>query len=299
MPLGTMQKLQRLFTHDPYVALVISLNAVVLCLLSFKALENNLLLEGLDVALLLYFLFEAVFKIRQQSWRVYIASGWNRFDFLIVLLTIPSVMLLFRASLSNFAFVFLFRIIRVLRFFKFLKFIPNIGELVAGVQRAFKASVFVLLAFFLYSFVVSLISCRLFQTASPDLFGDPVTSFYNIFKVFTIEGWYEIPEQVIADGQMAGAALFFTKLYFILIVLSGGLFGLSIVNAIFVEEMVRDNNDLLEARVLEIDRKLDQLLQATAPSAEATVEPVVPAIEAASPTIDAPTPPQGSYWPCF
>jgi voltage-gated sodium channel len=46
------------------------------------------------------------------------------------------------------------------------------------------------------------------------------------------------------------------------IVVSGGLFGLSLVNAIFVDEMLRNENDLFETRLDELSVKLDRLLAA-------------------------------------
>lgn len=263
----------RLLIEDRNVAVVIGLNAVVLFLLSFPQLEHNLWLEILDACFLLYFLLEALVKIRRMGWARYIHSRWNQLDFGIVLLSIPSVILLFQPSLPNLAFVFLFRVLRILRFFKFIKFIPNIRELIAGVRRAFKASIFVVLAFFIFSFLISLISCRIFQDLSPALFGDPLSSFYNIFKVFTIEGWYEVPEQLIADAQLGTAGIFLVKLYFVIIVVAGGIFGLSIVNAIFVEEMVRDNNDELEQAVADMQRKLDLLVNRLAPMPQAQEEP--------------------------
>ena len=255
-------KVIRFFTHDRPVATVISLNAIVLFFLSFDfSHPTTLTLEILDALFLLYFALEALTKIRLSGWRGYISSGWNRFDFAILILSIPSVILIFQSSLPNLTILFVFRVVRMVRFFKFIKFIPNIQELIAGVRRAFSASIFVLLAFFIYSFIMSLVSCRIFKDMSPDLFGDPLISFYNIFKIFTIEGWYEVPEQLIEDAAMGGPASFFTKLYFILIVVSGGLFGLSIVNAIFVEEMVRDNNDDLILQIEDINAKINRLLE--------------------------------------
>ena len=250
----------RLFIEDRYISVIITINAVVLFLLSFQSLEGNRWLDLIDVLCLLYFVLEAVFKIRLLGWKGYMSSAWNRFEFVIVLASVPSMLLVFNASVYDLSFIFIFRIVRILRFFKFLRFIPNLGELVAGVRRAFKASVFVLLAFFVYSFLVALLSCRMYQQVAPDLFGDPLNAYYNTFKVFTIEGWFEVPEAVIEVGELGTTATFFTKLYFILIVLTGGLFGLSIVNAIFVEEMVRDNNDDLIRKVDDIQLKLDQLL---------------------------------------
>ncbi|MEZ4824789.1 MAG: ion transporter [Bacteroidia bacterium] len=263
-----------LFTHDRPVAVVISLNAVILFLLSFDLNPSTVLaLEVLDALFLFFFLMEALVKISQMGWREYISSGWNKFDLAILLLSIPSFLLLFESNFPNLSFLFVFRVIRMVRFFKFIKFIPNIQEMIAGVRRAFKASVFVLLAFFIYSFVISLVSCRMFKDLAPEQFGDPLISFYNIFKIFTIEGWYEVPEQLIQNTDMGPVKIFFTKLYFITIVVSGGLFGLSIVNAIFVEEMVRDNNDNMVLQIEEINRKLSLLLEKQAPSLPLTPSP--------------------------
>ncbi|MEL7531803.1 MAG: ion transporter [Bacteroidota bacterium] len=253
----------RFFTNDQPVAVVILLNAVLLFILSFEEAAPYVFeLELIDTFFLLYFLVEAILKIRIQGWQEYIGQAWNRFDFVIVLFSIPSIFLLFYSDVPDdrLAFVFVFRVIRVARFVKFFRFIPNLDELVAGIRRAFKASIFVIVAFMVFGFIVSLISCRLFKDIAPDLFGNPIASFYSIFKVFTIEGWYEVPERIIRFARLDTFESFLIKLYFILIVGTGGLFGLSIVNAIFVEEMVRDNNDQLESDVRSLHAKVDELL---------------------------------------
>ena len=257
------RRLTRFFTYDTPVAIMISLNAVVLFALSFRNLDPTVFfwLEALDALFLLYFILEAWIKILQMGWGKYIRNGWNRFDFIIVALSFPSLILLFRHNLADFTFLFVFRIVRVIRFFKFIKFIPNIQELIAGVRRAFNASVFVLLTFFVFSFIISLISTRMFQDIAPEMFGDPLISFYHTFRVFTIEGWYEVPEDIIKQGHLENYGVFFTRLYFIVILLFGGLIGLSIVNAIFVDEMVRDNNDDLLLKVQKMEKKLDRLIQ--------------------------------------
>lgn len=257
------QRLTRLFTEDQSVATVISLNAIVLFLLSFDQMKPWFdLLGTLDFLFLIFFMLEAILKIRMLGWRNYIRDGWNKFDFIIVVLSLPSLILIFEHTLPDFAFIVILRIVRVLRFFKFIKFIPNIQDLISGVRRAFRASVFVLMAFFIFGFIISLISCRLYKPFSEEMFGDPIVSYYHIFKIFTIEGWYEIPERLIAEGgeNMSMGWRLFTKLYFVAIVLIGGLFGFSIVNAIFVDEMVRDNNDDLILQIEEVNKKLDELL---------------------------------------
>ncbi len=256
-------KLIKLFIEDKPVAIVIILNAIVLFLLAFDELSNfHNLLNFIDSAFLIYFILEAILKIRESGWKKYIASNWNRFDFVIVLVSIPSIIISFSSDELIFGnkltFLFVFRILRIFRFFKFLTFIPDIEELIAGIRRAMKASVFVILVFFIYMFLVSMISCQMFKNDSKEHFGDPLISLYSIFKVFTVEGWYEVPDAITKNQSRI--ANFFTKFYFVIIVVSGGLFGLSIVNAIFVEEMVRDNNDDLIREVDQLHKKLDILL---------------------------------------
>jgi len=66
--------------------------------------------------------------------------------------------------------------------------------------------------------------------------------------MFTIEGWHEIPDQIV----MAQSGVWWNvgvRLFFSLAVLSCGILGLSIANAVFVDEMVMDNNQALEQKV--------------------------------------------------
>lgn len=81
-----------------------------------------------------------------------------------------------------------------------------------------------------------------------------------MFKVFTIEGWFEIPDDVTQN--LSPVSAFFTNVYFIFIVMSGGIFGLSLVNSIFVDAMVSDNNDILENKIQSLEEKIDLLLKA-------------------------------------
>jgi voltage-gated sodium channel len=43
-------------------------------------------------------------------------------------------------------------------------------------------------------------------------------------------------------------------------VICGGIFGLSIVNAIFVDEMMSDNNRELENRITRLENKIELLI---------------------------------------
>ena len=237
----------------------IVMNIIILFLLSFDGLNEQIYnLEYLDNILTIFFFLEMVVKVRVMGWRKYIESGWNKMDFAIVILTTPSVVLMF-FDLPDFSLLLILRALRVAKFFRFLKFVPNLNEILSGVGRALKASVFVLIAFFMYNIIISLFTCYLFKDIAPEFFGNALISCYSIFKMFTLEGWYEIPE-TIAQRSNSLHLEFFTKFYFIFIVVTGGVFGLSIVNAIFVDEMVSDNNNELESRITKLENKIDLLI---------------------------------------
>lgn len=49
------------------------------------------------------------------------------------------------------------------------------------------------------------------------------------------------------------------RIYFVVILIAGGIIGLSLVNSIFVDAMVSDNNDDLEREVKKLNQKIDIL----------------------------------------
>jgi len=84
-------------------------------------------------------------------------------------------------------------------------------------------------------------------------------SFYTTFKIFTVEGWYEIPDLIAERSDSAGMAVF-ARIYFVLLLFGGGIFGLSLINSIFVESMMSDNNDEVLSRIERLENKMDQLI---------------------------------------
>ena len=137
-----------------------------------------------------------------------------------------------------------------------------------GLGRALKASIFVIIALLFFNFILALFTCHFFGPRVPELFRDPMISMYYIFQMFTVEGWNEIPATVAdaftSDGS--APALFspavmagLTRFYFIVIVTLGGVFGMSLANAVFVDEMTSDNNAGLEDKLDEMQKQIAEL----------------------------------------
>lgn len=254
--------IKRFFLNEHIILVVIIINALTILFGAFDGLSalQNAIITTLDNIITGIFIIELFVKIRQYNLKGYFSTGWNRLDFILIALSIPAFLSwIFDLSLSNLSFFLIFRVLRVFKFFRFLKFIPGIFDLMLGIQRALKTSIVIILGFCIYIFVIGIFSTYLFQNLAPEYFGNPITSFYSIFKIFTVEGWYEIPDQIAANSSNSIA--FFSKIYFIFILVTGGIFGLSLVNSIFVEAMLTDNTDDISQKIDVLEKKIDELLE--------------------------------------
>lgn len=256
-----MRKIKKLFLNDKFILSLIVINSITIFIQGFDIpYIYHRLIVYVDALFTIAFTIEMLVKIKILTLKRYLRSGWNKLDAVLVLLALPSLIDIFLPHIvADLHFLLVFRISRVFKFFRFLKFIPGINQIIEGVKRALKDSILILLGFTVYNFVAAVFSCYLFKDISPEYFGDPVKAFYSTFKVFTVEGWYEIPDQMLQDSSTVVA--FLGKLYFILILMSGGILGLSLVNSIFVDAMVSDNNDELIEKVDKLEDKIDFLIK--------------------------------------
>ncbi len=253
-----MKKVLRFLVKEIVVVIVIVLNTVALVLDGFPNIHASYgdLLHQFDYLCILFYVFEVIVKINFSGFNGYWSSVWNRFDFTIVVLGIPLILDPFVAGKFEGAeVVLLLRLGRFLRFFRMLRFIPNAGQIWQGVVRSLKASVGVFLVLILLNLIMAMGANLLFKQYSAEYFGDPYVAFYSMFKVFTIEGWFEIPDQLASQG-LNNWDLFLVRCYFAFSVVIGGILGFSLANAVFVDEMTADNNDQLEEMVVELRQEL-------------------------------------------
>jgi len=240
---------------EPLVLTIIGLNAVALVLSGFPDIRAHAgeWISWVDYGCLLYFVTEAILKIQRNSFTNYWKRGWNKLDFIIVLGSSP--LLLEPIVGGSVQFFSILLVGRFLRFLRIMRFVPNSEKVWAGVIRALKASAAVFLTLLVLNIILAMGANALFGDVAPKHFGDPVKSAYSLFKVFTVEGWYEIPEEMAANGE-DGVLVNMMRGYFVMAVLVGGILGLSLANAVFVDEMTADNNDRLEKMVTNLREEL-------------------------------------------
>jgi voltage-gated sodium channel len=256
--------LKKFFLSEKNMMIAIVLNAFIICLLYFPSIHNheyiNDILVNIDHLFILLFVFEAIVKLRSYRPKAYFADKWNLFDFAIVVLSLPSLMTFvpFFAA-HDYGILKVLRLFRMIRLVKLIKFVPRISMIMAGLGRALKASIFVIIVLAFLNFMFALFTCHFFGEIAPEYFGNPGIAAYSIFQLFTVEGWNEIPSSILSaypdSYWMAGI----TRFYFVLIVLIGGIFGMSLANAIFVDEMTMDNNQDLEKKIDGLYKEINEL----------------------------------------
>ena len=252
-----MKGFKRFFLDERNIMVVILINAAIIFVMYFPQYKDNFLLEIIDHFFILVFVVEAIVKMQVLGIRGYFSYSWNRFDFAIIIASLPALLVHF-IQIPDTSLLIILRLFRLVRLIRFIRFIPNLGKIMSGLGRALKASVFVFAALLFLNFLLALFTCHFYGDIAEEYFGDPLVSAYSIFQMFTVEGWNEIPQAIVAKTDntwIIGA----TRIYFVLVVLTGGIFGMSLANAVFVDEMTVDNNKELEVKIDQLNQEISEL----------------------------------------
>ena len=251
-------KKKSIFTSERFVLLVILINSVIIFLQEsgVKAPVVNVI----DASCTIFFILEMIVKHKELGFKGYWSSGWNRMDGILVILSIPALISYFiPAQLMDLSILLILRILRVFRFFRLIHIFPNFAATMRGFGKALKDSLPIFAGFIILILIIALFSCALFKDIAPQYFGTPWDSIYSTFRLCTVEGWYEIPDVLAAS--LAPGLVIWVRIYFVIILILGGIIGLSLVNSIFVDAMVSDNNDELELEVKRLNEKIDTLTE--------------------------------------
>ncbi len=201
---------------------VITINAVTLGLMTSPEIMAicGSILQTIDLICLVIFIFELVLKIITQQ-REFIKSGWNIFDFTVVLSCLISEISFF----SAFRLISIFRILRLIRMITFLKPLQQIlSSLLHSISRITWTALLLLIIFYIYA----VIGTFLFGNQFPDWFGTIGKSLYTLFQVMTLESWsMGISRPVMAEFSMAW-------IYFVSFVMLASFIFMNVVVGILV-----------------------------------------------------------------
>lgn len=249
--------MKKLFTNDKFILVLIVINCAILFIEEMGMIHPAVI--AIDTVCVILFAIEMVIKLRSLGIKQYWSNGWNCLDGILVLISLPSLLPLIWANIGvpDMSIFLVLRGLRLFRFFKVVHLFPNFGTIMRNFMRALKDSASLFAGYLVIIFLSSMISCALFGERAPEFFGDPLLGLGSTFRLFTIEGWYEIPDAVCAGMARPISSLVY--IYFVLLLVIGGIIFMSLLNSVFVDAMVSDNNDELMKELKEIRKELNEL----------------------------------------
>merc|ERR1719334_199259 len=160
------------------------------------------------------FLIELIMNMYGHYWWAFWKSGWNWFDFIIVLV---SLMAIYFPSLPAISVLRLFRAFRVVRLFKRVK---EMRKMIEGIMRSLPS--------LSYAFVALGLIMGIWAIMGVDFFGDMVHNgqkgyyFGNFFRallslgqITTFDSWSSGIARDIIYEEGTGAALYFVTFVFV------------------------------------------------------------------------------------
>ena len=184
-----LSKFKKIFLNESIILSIIVINTLIIFLTESGI--NNYLLLHVDIFITIFFVIEMIVKIREYGFKTFWNNGWDRFDLIIILLSIPSITTLFiNSPLSNLSVILALRLLRIFRIFRVFKFFPNISQITKGFVRALKQSRANLIAFIIIIIISGLINCCLYKNVAPEYFSTPLQSIYTVFRIFTMDAFH-------------------------------------------------------------------------------------------------------------
>ena len=125
------------FLKETNMLWAIGINAIIIFFLYFPSINpphpdgeigNLSLLEWVDYFFVVLFLIEAIVKISHYGWKGYWKEGWNRFDFFIVIVSLPSLLSPFVALGTSTSFLKILRLGRMIRLFSCLLYTSDAAD---------------------------------------------------------------------------------------------------------------------------------------------------------------------------
>lgn len=177
---------------------VIGLNAIVLGLETYPGLRDGLsgVSVWLDRGFIAFFVVELALRFAAVGFDPmrFFRSGWNVFDFLIVLVAVIP-------GLPHDSTVL--RLARLARVTRLLAVLPDVQVLIDGIRRSLQpVSGLAVITIFLL-FVYGMLGHTLFAAADPERWGTIGTAMFTLFMVLTMEGWPDIFGEVQDDSGWA------------------------------------------------------------------------------------------------
>mgnify|MGYP006099554907 FL=1 len=250
-------KIMEYKTTEFIIVILIASNVVTMSMYYWSPLPVDttytITLELFNFIFLFLFFMEAVLKIVGWSFRQYWHDSWNRFDFVIVVLTTGG-WLLINSGLFNLMFasdnggaavqiIIMLRVSRVARVVRLAKRAEATKALLRTLLLALPAVANVAGVFLLLIYIFSIVGMHMFGKLTTDGdFFDIHANFHNVgigmltlFRCATGESWNGIMYDIM-DRSANSASVFFAMAYFTVFQVLGSMMMLNLIVAVVLDQ---------------------------------------------------------------
>lgn len=143
------------------------------------------LLNVMDWAVTAFFLIEIVIRIlAERRFRDFFKSGWNLFDFIIVVASLIPI--------ENGETVLIARLLRVFRVMRLVSMVPELRMLMNALLKALPRMGYVALFMFIIFYIYGAIGSFIFGDINPFYWDNIAIAVLTLFRISTFESWTAI-----------------------------------------------------------------------------------------------------------
>lgn len=143
------------------------------------------ILNLLDWAVTIFFLVEILIRLMaERRFRDFFKSGWNIFDFIIVVASLIPV--------ENSETVLIARLLRVFRVMRLVSMVPELRMLMNALLKALPRMGYVALFMFIIFYIYGAVGSFLFHDINPFYWDNIAISVLTLFRIATFESWTQI-----------------------------------------------------------------------------------------------------------
>lgn len=180
------------------------------------------------------FILEAALKIYAVApeWKRYFGSGWNLFDFTIILLALLP---------STGEMAMLARLARLLRVLRLITVIPELRLIVATLMRSIPSMGNIMLLMSVIFYIYAVAGQQLFHAHDPEHWGSIGISLLSLFRIVTLEDWTDLMYTAMELSPYAW-------IYFVSFVIMGTF----VIINLFIAVVINNLEEAKEERLREL-----------------------------------------------
>lgn len=220
--------------------------------LGFKTIDTvetnySIFLQFADYFVTIYFVFEIAIKmVAEKKFMNFFKSGWNVFDFVIVVITL--------LPLEQSGFAAIARMLRVFRVLRLFTARPELKKIIDMLIKAIPSIIDIVILMFIIFYIYAIIGNFYFHELPSGLWNDFLVSMLTLFRVLTFEDWTDVMYEAMEVYPWAW-------IYFVSFVIIAAFVFFNLFVAVIIGEMQKLQEADMKEELHEDHLKLDVLLQ--------------------------------------